>query len=34
LRGAVAQWLMDPEGVDLLRMADRFLASLQKGLGR
>jgi AcrR family transcriptional regulator len=34
LRGAVAQWLLDPEDVDLPRMADRFLSNLQKDLGR
>lgn len=32
LRGAVAQWLIDPERVDLSRVADVAIAVLHKGL--
>jgi AcrR family transcriptional regulator len=32
LRGAVAQWLMDPERVDLVRARDELATSLQRSL--
>ncbi len=32
LRGVVAQWLIDPERVDLARVADAAIAVLHKGL--
>jgi AcrR family transcriptional regulator len=32
LRGVVAQWLVDPKGVDLTRTGKAFVASLKRGL--
>ncbi len=34
LRGTIAQWLMDPDGVNLARVGKQFVSNLQRDLGR